>query len=75
MKIIFSKDFLLKISKISIFFTYLFQIQIVFTIINICHNGYLSLKREKMTQEEINKENKEICEKLFLDIFDGDFRP
>ena len=36
---------------------------------------YLSLKREKMSQEEINEDNKKICEELFEKIFDGDFRP
>lgn len=36
---------------------------------------YLSLKRKKMSQEEINEDNKKICEELFEKIFDGDFRP
>ena len=110
MKISFSKTFLLKLSKISIFITYIFQFWFIITISHICTNGfdeekilllifnfflilsinfynkkinnlyklrgkYLSLKREKMSKEEINRENEEICKELFLDIFDGDFRP
>ncbi len=110
MKIVFSKNFLLKFSKVSIFITYIFQFWLIITISHISTDGfneenitllifnfflilalhfynkkinkvfnlrgkYLFSKREKMTQEEINKENAEICEELFLDIFDGDFRP
>ena len=110
MKIFFSKNFLLKFSKVSIFITYIFQFWLIITISHIFTDGFneenitllifnffliltlyfynekikiadgikkeiLSLKREKMTQEEINKENAEICKELFLDIFDGDFRP
>lgn len=110
MKIIFSHNFLNKLSKISIFFTYIFQLWIIITISHICTSGfneenivllilnvfliisiyiynfkinkvfdlrgkYLSSNREKMTKEEINKENAEICKELFENIFDGDFRP
>ena len=110
MKITFSKKFLLKISKISIFFTYIFQLWFFITISHICTAGfneenilllifnffmiisiyfyndkinkvynlrgrYLSLKREKMTQKEIDEDNAFICKELFENIFDGDFRP
>lgn len=36
---------------------------------------YLSLKRENMSAQEINDDNRKICEELFENIFDGDFRP
>lgn len=35
---------------------------------------FFSKKREKMTKEEIDKDNEKICNNIFLDIFDEDFR-
>ena len=35
---------------------------------------FFSKKREKMTKEEVNKDNERICNNIFLDILNGDFR-
>lgn len=35
---------------------------------------YLSLKRDNMSENEINEDNKQICQELFEEILDGDFR-
>ena len=110
MKIVFSKEFIRKLSIVSIFFASIFQFYILFTIVDIIDKGltetnflmllfnisyilsfyffnqkidaifemrgkYLKNNREKISKEDIAKNNEEICKKIFEEILDGDFRP